>query len=51
MQEPSWKEIRHFVWFLNVQLSACEQSTLLHKFKGIKSFVVKFMLEMSKVSA
>ena len=49
IQQPSWKEIRHFVWFLNVQLSACEQFNLLSRYKGLKSFLVKFMLEMSRV--
>ena len=49
VDKPTWKEIRHFVWFLNVQLSACEQSNFLPKWKGLKSFVANFMIKMSKV--
>ena len=47
---PSWRELRHFVWFLNHQLSACEQCTFMRTVKGLKQFTVKFMIEMSRVS-
>ncbi|XP_019854153.1 PREDICTED: E3 ubiquitin-protein ligase RNF213-like [Amphimedon queenslandica] len=45
---PTWKEIRHFVWFLNHQLSACEQSNVIKTVKGLKTFTVKFMIDMSR---
>ncbi|XP_019857803.1 PREDICTED: E3 ubiquitin-protein ligase rnf213-beta-like [Amphimedon queenslandica] len=45
---PTWKEIRHFVWFLNNQLSACEQSNVIRTVKGLKEFTVKFMIDMSR---
>ena len=48
---PTWKEIRHFVWFLNVQLSACEQSNVIKRVKGLKCFTVEFMIMMSRVSS
>ena len=47
---PTWKEIRHFVWFLNHQLSACEQSNVIRTVKGLKEFTVKFMIDMSRVN-
>ncbi|KAM9385416.1 E3 ubiquitin-protein ligase rnf213-alpha-like isoform 2-T2 [Pholidichthys leucotaenia] len=52
--DPSWSELRNFVWFLNLQLQDCENSDfckfefvgdILH---GFKNFVVKFMILMSK---
>ncbi|XP_034002602.1 E3 ubiquitin-protein ligase rnf213-alpha-like isoform X2 [Trematomus bernacchii] len=52
--DPSWAELRNFVWFLNLQLQDSENSvfckpefvgdTLL----GFKNFVVEFMILMSK---
>ena len=48
---PTWKEIRHFVWFLNHQLSACEQSNVIRTVKGLKEFTVKFMIDMSRVNS
>ena len=53
--DPSWAELNHFIQFLNVQLSSCEasvfcnQATLGDSLSGFKSFVVKFMIKMSKV--
>ena len=55
MPNPSWLEIKHFVTFLNRQLDSCEQSVFCDDslvgdvLKGLKSFVVKFMIRMSKV--
>lgn len=52
---PSWSEINHFVNFLSDQLELCEKSpfTLVefvgNVLPGFKSFVVKFMVRMSKV--
>ncbi|CAJ1060881.1 E3 ubiquitin-protein ligase rnf213-alpha-like isoform X2 [Xyrichtys novacula] len=52
--DPSWAEIRNFVWFLNLQLQDCENSDFC-KFElvgdtlqGFKNFVVEFMILMSK---
>ncbi|KAM9358387.1 E3 ubiquitin-protein ligase rnf213-alpha-like [Symphorus nematophorus] len=52
--DPSWAELRNFVWFLNLQLQDCENSDFC-KFefvgdtlRGFKNFVVEFMILMSK---
>lgn len=52
--DPSWAELRNFVWFLNLQLKDCENSVFC-KFElvgdtlcGFKNFVVEFMILMSK---
>uniref|UniRef100_UPI0037E99DD8 E3 ubiquitin-protein ligase rnf213-alpha-like n=1 Tax=Semicossyphus pulcher TaxID=241346 RepID=UPI0037E99DD8 len=52
--DPSWAELRNFVWFLNLQLQDCENSVFC-KFEfvgdtlqGFKNFVVEFMILMSK---
>ena len=53
VQSPSWLEIRNFVMFLDIQLHSCQNSVfhdaLGGDVKGFKSFVVKFMIQMSKV--
>ena len=47
---PSWYEISHFVRFLNFQLHSSETSHFLKKtVTGLKTFVVKFLVRMSKV--
>ena len=57
MKDPSWSEIRHFVKFLDYQLESCEKSVFTDSnfvgdvMKGLKDFVVKFMIAMSRVSA
>ena len=54
IDQPSWCELRNFVNFLNNQLSDCDSSDFCKSglmgedWKGFKSFVVKFMLQMSK---
>ena len=54
IDQPSWCELRNFVNFLNNQLSDCDNSDFCKSglmgedWKGFKSFVVKFMLQMSK---
>ena len=53
LTNPSWAELRHFVWFLNAQLKACDASMfcgpLLDKdWPGFKIFVVKSMIKMSR---
>ncbi|XP_074628909.1 E3 ubiquitin-protein ligase rnf213-alpha-like isoform X2 [Acropora palmata] len=60
--DPSWSEIRHFVSFLNSQLRDCEQSFFcdmklmrailagpnVPNLEGFRSFVVRFMIQMSR---
>ena len=54
IDQPSWCELRNFVNFLNNQLSDCDNSDFCKSglmgedWEGFKSFVVKFMLQMSK---
>ena len=49
-------ELNHFLKFLNIQLSSCEKSIFCNEdlvgdvMSGLKTFVVKFMIRMSKVS-
>jgi len=50
---PSWTELSNFTHFLNFQLSKCEESVFCSPaagkdFQGFKTFVVKFMITMSK---
>ena len=53
--DPSWAELRHFLWFLNTQLQDCESSVfctlkyIQDTLPGFKKFVAQFMLKMSKV--
>ena len=52
--QPSWSEVRNFVSFLDKQLSDCDSSDYCQSgvmgqdWKGFKSFVVKFMILMSR---
>lgn len=52
--DPSWAELRNFVWFLNLQLQDCEKSDFCNvdlvgdTLRGFKNFVVEFMILMSK---
>ncbi|XP_009475166.1 PREDICTED: E3 ubiquitin-protein ligase RNF213-like [Nipponia nippon] len=52
-RNPSWTELSNFTHFLNFQLSKCEKSVFCSPavgkdFQGFKTFVVKFMIIMSK---
>lgn len=55
IENPSWAEIRHFVNFLDSQLQACEESSFCNMelvgdtLEGFRSFVVRFMILMSRV--
>ena len=55
VRDPSWVELNHFLEFLDIQLDACEQSVFCNEdfvgdvMSGLKTFVVKFMIRMSKV--
>ncbi|XP_030005629.1 E3 ubiquitin-protein ligase rnf213-alpha-like [Sphaeramia orbicularis] len=52
--DPSWAELRHFAWFLNLQLQDCENSVFCDAsltgdvLRGFKTFVVDFMILMAK---
>ncbi|KAM6394866.1 E3 ubiquitin-protein ligase rnf213-alpha-like [Rhynochetos jubatus] len=50
---PSWTELSNFTHFLNFQLRKCEKSAfcspaVIRQFRGFKTFVIKFMIAMSK---
>lgn len=52
-RDPSWTELSNFTHFLNFQLRKCEQSVFCssvvgQEFHGFKTFVIKFMIAMSK---
>jgi hypothetical protein len=60
IRDPSWSELKHFVDFLNSQVKDCEKSIyckaenvddkwMQGTLKGFKSFVVRFMVTMSRV--
>lgn len=56
VRNPSWSELRCFVNFLNYQLRDCENSAFCNStltegdLEGFRTFVVDFMIIMSKVS-
>ena len=56
VRNPSWSELRYFVNFLNYQLRDCEESVFCNALltedtlEGFRTFVVNFMIIMSKVS-
>ena len=55
VKDPSWSELSYFAQFLNVQLRSCERSVFCKpnlagdELSGLKTFVVKLMIIMSKV--
>ena len=55
MKDPSWMELNHFLKFLDFQLCACENSIFCDEnlvkeaMSGLKTFVIGFMIRMSKV--
>ncbi|XP_051523957.1 E3 ubiquitin-protein ligase rnf213-beta-like isoform X2 [Myxocyprinus asiaticus] len=54
LKDPSWAELKHFTWFLNLQLKDCEDSMfcdpdfLADNLSGFKGFLVKFMIHMAR---
>ncbi|XP_072523911.1 E3 ubiquitin-protein ligase rnf213-beta [Salminus brasiliensis] len=54
LKDPSWAELKHFTWFLNLQLKDCENSGFCdpdffaQSLHGFKSFIVKFMIHMAR---
>ena len=55
VRDPSWSEINHFITFFDLQLKSCENSDFFipavfkEDMHGLKEFVVKFMIQMSRV--
>lgn len=55
VRDPSWSEINHFITFFDLQLKSCENSDFFIPnlikdiMPGLKEFVVKFMIQMSRV--
>lgn len=52
--DPSWAELRHFVFFLNTQLVDFEKSDFLSNaaardLPGFSQFVLRFLIQMSRV--
>lgn len=56
LRDPSWSELDHFIKFLAAQLDACKNSIYCDEtlvgdtLRGMKDFVVKLMIRMSRVS-
>ena len=56
IRDPSWAELYHFVNFLNIQLHDCEESVFCNPqlvgdvLQGFRTFAVRFMIQMSRVS-
>ena len=54
VKQPTWMELTHFASFLNAQLRASEMSNFCNPdlmredFPGMKSFVIRFLIQMSK---
>lgn len=54
LKDPSWAELKHFTWFLNLQLKDCESSGFCNPdffgdtLRGFKGFIVKFMIHMAR---
>ncbi|KAL1264673.1 hypothetical protein QQF64_005028, partial [Cirrhinus molitorella] len=54
LKDPSWAELKHFTWFLNLQLKDCENTLfcdpdfLAENLSGFKDFIVKFMIHMAR---
>ncbi|XP_050980097.1 LOW QUALITY PROTEIN: E3 ubiquitin-protein ligase rnf213-beta-like [Labeo rohita] len=54
LKDPSWAELKHFTWFLNLQLKDCENTLfcdpdfLADNLSGFKDFIVKFMIHMAR---
>lgn len=52
--DPSWKELRNFLWFFNTQLVDYEKSDFLSQAAaenrpGFAQFVLRFLTQMSQV--
>ena len=54
MRDPTWSELRHYVYFLSNQLHKVEGSpfcgpSLADDLPGFRGFVIDFMFRMAKV--
>ena len=53
IHDPSWTEMKHFILFLDTQIKSSEhfdESFVGDVMSGFKTFVMKFMIQMSKVT-
>ena len=55
MKNPTWSELRHYVYFLSSQLFKIEASSftslaVVEDLPGFRKFVVNFMFRMAQVS-
>ncbi|XP_053396017.1 E3 ubiquitin-protein ligase rnf213-alpha-like [Mercenaria mercenaria] len=53
IQDPSWSELHHFVWFLNTQLVDFKENDFVSRaaadiLPGFSTFVLRFLIQMSK---
>ncbi|KAL4233165.1 hypothetical protein ACF0H5_007850 [Mactra antiquata] len=53
LENPSWAELHHFVWFLNTQLVDFEHNTFVgaaaaEDLPGFAQFVLRFLIQMSR---
>ncbi|XP_053396011.1 E3 ubiquitin-protein ligase rnf213-alpha-like [Mercenaria mercenaria] len=53
IQDPSWSELHHFVWFLNTQLVDFKENDFVSGaaadvLPGFSTFVLRFLIQMSK---
>jgi len=54
VEDPTWMELTHFTSFLNAQLRSsetsifCNADLMREDFPGMKSFVIRFLIQMSK---
>ena len=55
LTDPTWSELRHYVYFLSNQLTKVERSPFCTQafaddLPGFRAFVIDFMFRMAKVS-
>ncbi|XP_053396339.1 E3 ubiquitin-protein ligase rnf213-alpha-like isoform X2 [Mercenaria mercenaria] len=53
LEDPSWSELHHFVWFLNTQLVDFENNMFVsaaaaEDLPGFSKFVLRFLIQMSR---
>ncbi|XP_053396010.1 E3 ubiquitin-protein ligase rnf213-alpha-like [Mercenaria mercenaria] len=53
LEDPSWSELHHFVWFLNTQLVDFENNMFVsaaaaEDLPGFSTFVLRFLIQMSR---
>ena len=56
IHDPSWTEMKYFILFLDIQIKSsehlifCNESFFGDVMSGFKTFAMKFMIRMSKVT-